>query len=266
MELDSYPGQQSIAIASALGNFTPSDGDKIKGRNGTADYLAVMNMWLGTLNSFEPGQGYMYMSNSNVDKTLVYQTNRQEGSTIVNNNSIEMIFEPEIDHYAYNMTITAVVELAGDELRSENYELAAFVGNECRGSVKLMYVEPLDRYMAFLLVFGDKEENLNFVLSDGKDAGWSNDSFVYSDNRVIGSLNDLRSYTLAHWVLTIISLPQLMFTQTRLRMSLMFLVTTFVKLKLSMFMVRLYIQRKLALITCNLTSEITLQALIFSVL
>ena len=86
------------------------------------------------------------------------------------------------------MTITAVIELDNNELRSDNYEIAAFVGNECRGTVKLMYVEPLDRYIAFLLVFGDNEEDLRFVLTDGMDAGWSEDHLMYSDNGVIGSL------------------------------------------------------------------------------
>ena len=79
-----YPCNQTVDINTALSGFTPEDGDQIKGRNGFADYLAVLDMWLGGFENLEPGQGYMYMSNSNDQKTLVYQSSRQE-STIVNN-------------------------------------------------------------------------------------------------------------------------------------------------------------------------------------
>lgn len=184
-----YLSNQSQSIANALGDFVPSNGDKIKGRNGSADYLAAMNMWLGNLTSFEPGQGYMYMSNSEEEKTIEYQTSRQE-SYIADNNSSDLVFKPEVSRFAFNMSVIAVVELDGDELRSDDYELSAFVGDECRGSVKLMFVEPLNRYMAFLLIFGDKEESVHFVLTDGKDASRSNDNVLYSDNGVLGSLTE----------------------------------------------------------------------------
>ncbi len=184
-----YPCDQSVPINTAMNGFNAEDGDQIKSRNGFADYLADMEMWLGSFDNLEPGQGYMYMSNSNDPKTLVYQTNRQE-SIVSNNFNSGKFYQPEVDKYAYNMTITAIIELDNDELRSDNYEVAAFVGNECRGSVKLMYVEPLDRYLAFLLVFGDNEESLRFVLTDGREVGWSNDRMIYSNNGVIGSLTE----------------------------------------------------------------------------
>lgn len=86
------------------------------------------------------------------------------------------------------MTLTAVIELDGEELRSEDYELAAFVGDECRGSVKLMYVESINRYVAFLTVFGDETEGLHFVLTDGTDMSQSNDFVQYETDGMVGSL------------------------------------------------------------------------------
>jgi hypothetical protein len=88
------------------------------------------------------------------------------------------------------MTITAVIELDGQELRSEDYELAAFAGNECRGSVKLMYVEPFDRYVAFLTVYGEPSEELHFVLTDGWNAGVSDDHVEYVIDGTIGTLTE----------------------------------------------------------------------------
>jgi hypothetical protein len=95
-----------------------------------------------------------------------------------------------VDNYANNMLITAVVEINDEELRSDDFELAAFVGNECRGSVRLMYVEPLDRYVAFLLVFGDVEEPLHFVLTDGYDEYDSEELMTYVSDGLIGKLTE----------------------------------------------------------------------------
>ena len=88
------------------------------------------------------------------------------------------------------MLITAVVEMNGNELRSDEYELAAFVGGECRGSVKLMYVEPFDKYIAFLLVFGDEAESINFVLTNGNETVWSDNMMIYTADAIAGTLTD----------------------------------------------------------------------------
>ena len=85
------------------------------------------------------------------------------------------------------MTVTAIVELEGNELRSSDYELAAFVNNQCRGSVKLLYIEPLDRYLAFLLISGENEENICFALTDGNEVSWSNDRLMFNIDGIVGS-------------------------------------------------------------------------------
>ena len=182
------PMNQSVSVANALSGFTPEPDDVIKGRNGSATYIVYGNtsMWYGTLNTLEPGHGYMYKSNSSTAKTLTYQTGRGE-ATVANITDENNIYTSESSEYADNMLITAVVNMSGTELRSEDYELAAFVGGECRGSVKLMYVEPLDRYVAFLLVFGDEAESVSFALTDGSETLWSGESMVYSSDALIGT-------------------------------------------------------------------------------
>ena len=184
-----FPSNESTSVSTAMSGFTPEANDQIKSKNnGYSTYIVYGNnaLWYGTLNTLEPGHGYMYKSNSGESKTLVYQNGR--GETLSENvTAAGNTFVPEESNYAYNMTITAVVELNGDELRSEDYELAAFVGDECRGSVKLMYVEPLDRYMAFLLVSGETEESLRFVLTDGRNASWSEDHLIYVNDETVGT-------------------------------------------------------------------------------
>ncbi len=184
-----YPNSQSMAIADAMSGFTPEAGDQIKGRDGYANYSTYgsYGWWSGTISTLEPGQGYMYKSNSDASKTLIYQTGSRGENPIANINWTNNSFQPEHENFAYNMTVTAVVELDGEEVRSDSYEVAAFVGNQCRGSVKLMYVEPLGRYEAFLLIFGESTESLRFVLTDGKETSWSDEHLMFGINDIIGT-------------------------------------------------------------------------------
>lgn len=187
-----FPYNQAVSLDVAMSGFTPNSLDQIKSLgDGYATYYVTNSFtgWYGTLNTLQPGKGYMYYSKSSDDKTLVYQTSR--GEAIVENITPDgNIFMPREASFADNMTVTAVVELEGVELRNGNYEVAAFVGKDCRGSVKLMYVEPLDRYIAFLLIAGDKEESLRFALTDGDKISWSNDNLMYSTNAIIGDLSE----------------------------------------------------------------------------
>ena len=55
-----YTGNQAKAIAAALGDFTPSNGDTITAQDGaTATYNN--GSWNGTLNTLQPGHGYIYL-------------------------------------------------------------------------------------------------------------------------------------------------------------------------------------------------------------
>ena len=187
-----YPYYQSMSVNDALSGFASEANDRIKSRNdGYAIFISVGSYqgWRGTLNTLEPGLGYMYLSNSDEQKTLVFQT--IPSRTLLPNITPENNFYvPSNENYANNMTITAVVDMDGQELREEGYELAAFVGNECRGSVKLMYVEPFNRYVAFLTVYGESSEEMRFVLTDGRGLAESDDSMDYVKNGIVGTLTE----------------------------------------------------------------------------
>ena len=185
-----FPCNRNVSVTAAMSGFSPKNQDVIKGRNGYATCYSFgnYNYWYGTLNTLEPGQGYMYNSRNNTPKTLVFQTGRED-ATNANITSENNFFQPSED-YADNMALTAVVEMDGRELRSNDYELAAFVGDECRGSVKLMYVEPIDRYVAFLTVFGEQEEELRFRLTDGVASGLSTDRLAYIVDDIVGELDN----------------------------------------------------------------------------
>ena len=88
------------------------------------------------------------------------------------------------------MSVMAVVELDDVELQGENYELAAFANGECRGSASLMYVEPLNRHIAFLTVAGNEAVELHFGLYNTETGAVETvctSSLQYETNAVIGS-------------------------------------------------------------------------------
>ena len=58
-----FPHDTPMSVAAALGDFTPSDGDVIKGQQGFSTYNASENRWVGSLNTLVPGKGYMYYKN-----------------------------------------------------------------------------------------------------------------------------------------------------------------------------------------------------------
>ena len=57
----SYPNTEAMDIATALGDFVPLEGDRIKSQFGFSEYQN--GQWMGGLQQFTPGVGYMYYSN-----------------------------------------------------------------------------------------------------------------------------------------------------------------------------------------------------------
>ena len=184
-----FPVSHSVGVSTAMAAFSPAANDIIKGRNSFTTYYSDSGQqyWFGTLNTLEPGSGYMYQSQSSNLKTLVFQAGRGE-TTLANITPEDNFYRPEDQRYADNMTVTAVLEVDGEEVRSDAYEVAAFCGNECRGSVRLIYVEPVDRYVAFLTVFGETGETIEFRLTDGEETMPSDDVMGFVSDGITGSI------------------------------------------------------------------------------
>ena len=184
-----YPNTGAMGIANAFGNITPANGDQVKSQSAFSTYFN--GMWMGGLNTIIPGMGMLYKSNNSGTITLVYpEANRSE-------EQVENVTNEDnhwtADYYAYpsNMTVMAVVELDDEELSGEHYEVAAFANGECRGSARLMYVAPINRYVAFLTVVGDEASELRFSLYDSETGVVETQDFAslqYETNVVIGSL------------------------------------------------------------------------------
>ena len=69
-----YTGTQPAAIATALGDFTPTDGDTITAKDGAgAEYHGDTETWVGDLDTLVPGQGYVYHSNDTQGRTITFE-------------------------------------------------------------------------------------------------------------------------------------------------------------------------------------------------
>ncbi len=185
-----YPCTNTMSVSEAFSGYTPANGDQVKSQSDYAIYYS--GMWIGQLQSITPGTGLMYLSNNATSTTLVYPDGGR--STEIPTLPKATHWTNDIHAYPHNMTVMAVVELNDEELNSENYELAAFANGECRGSVKLTYVEPLDRHVAFLTIAGNDAVELAFRLYDaetGVEYYDAEESLSFTVNAIVGEPEDV---------------------------------------------------------------------------
>ena len=189
-----YPMNQEMSINDALRDLeNVKVGDHIKGIDGYAEYYGTEYGWWGSLETMVPGKGYMYHNNSDSDYILTYsylpegvKSELRANITTENN-----YWVPASSQYANNMNITAFLSIDG-VMASDNYEVAAFVGGEVRGSARPIYVEPLDTYMFFLTVHGEDVEEMTFKcydLATGEEHDLNN-RMNYSNDAVVGSIGN----------------------------------------------------------------------------
>ena len=186
-----YPIAHSMDLNAALSNLKATHGDQIKSNNnGYASYYEGSG-WYGTLNTLVPGQGYMYYSKNAKDVALVYSTSSSRGELKDNVTAKDNYWTPRSSAFANNMTITAVLNVDGVEM-GDNYEVAAFANGEVRGSARPIYVDAIDRYVLFLTVHGEGDEELTFKYIDldtNEEHSLSN-VVTYSNDAILGSLSE----------------------------------------------------------------------------
>ena len=184
-----YPMNVETNILEAVVDFTPEVGDQIKGRSGFAYYFGEETGWIGDINTLVPGQGYMYHSIAEGEKILTYSYPQAGSRSALKSNvtSENNHWVADAYQYANNMTMLATVDVEGGD-----YEVAAFVNGEVRGSSRPIYVESLDTYMLFLTIHGDEVEEMTFKMYDlttGEEYAFDN-RITYSDNAIVGSIEE----------------------------------------------------------------------------
>lgn len=186
-----YVPSFAMDVDVAMAGITPTSGDRLKSQDCFADYYLNYG-WYGSLNTIEPGMGLMYYSANGELVTFTYPDNGSGGELKANLTAEDNHWLPNTFAYPDNMSMTAVVELNDMELSSENYELAAFADGDCRGSVRLVYVEPIHRYLAFLTISGDDISELRFSLFNtetGEEIHNAEEQENFIANAIVGSLD-----------------------------------------------------------------------------
>jgi hypothetical protein len=188
-----YVPSTAMDVNTAMAGMEATDGDMLKSQQGYADYYPNYG-WYGSLNTIEPGMGLMYYSASGETVTFTYPDNTRSGELKKNLTAEHNHWKPNTFAYPDNMTVMATIELDGEELNSEHYELAAFANGECRGSVRLIYAEPLHRHVAFLTISGKDVAELSFRLYDtetGLEYYDAEESLDFVANAIVGDATDL---------------------------------------------------------------------------
>ena len=73
---------------------------------------------------------------------------------------------PNSTPYENNMTLTGIVRIDGIEQQTTALEVGAFCGEECRGSARLAFFPPTQRYVVQIVIYGNSGDQITFKLYD----------------------------------------------------------------------------------------------------
>lgn len=67
-----YMLSSPMSLSEALSNLQPEQSDMIKSPSGYSTYNSAAGKWIGGITTLVPGEGYLYLSNSNQEKSFVF--------------------------------------------------------------------------------------------------------------------------------------------------------------------------------------------------
>jgi hypothetical protein len=188
-----YLPQTTMTVDEALAPIALQENEQIRSQKEFALYSAQYGVWMGSLKTMSPGTGYKFCATA--DKSFAYPAtnslsgNRAKGRVAATGN----YWTANASDYAHLMTMVANVFVDGKELTGESYELGAFdANNVCRGSIMLYNQSQLNSTLAFLMMYGNDGENLNFRLYDhstDKEITGAN-SISFTTDATLGSLDN----------------------------------------------------------------------------
>jgi hypothetical protein len=189
----------------ALADISPTNGDVIKGQHGFAQFVksGSTNRWFGSLASMEPGKGYkLYLTNaSNTQNAFEYPNvlpltagvDRANPQLTVGGAGVASHgWNVRPNDFQFNMTITGTVDLGGASFAAGD-AVAAFVGDELRGSTTFVDIPGRERPVFFLMAHGNVPdgETLRFeYYSAARDETYLVDgTLAFEADRVVGDVS-----------------------------------------------------------------------------
>lgn len=186
-----YPVSVPQSVTTALAGFNPSGDDMLKGQDDFASYYEGYG-WYPDDFMLVPGQCYLYLSKASESKTLTYAGGSRGWNASKVRKPNNSYWPTNVHAFADNLNVIAIVSIDSLVQRNEHLELGAFVDGECRGSARLRYFAPLDRYYALLTVSGQEGDRIGFQLADTDTYecfGNSLTQITFSKNAVWGSFD-----------------------------------------------------------------------------
>ena len=135
-----YTPLTTLPINEALAAANPQSGDIVKSQTGVAIY--GNGTWEGSLQALESGHGYMYYSTDSQAKQFVYPAVSAASRKVKAFSSAlkaplaTLNYFTPVELYLYPNNMTMVIRLVADNAVVDTCEVAAFIGDECRGAVK----------------------------------------------------------------------------------------------------------------------------------
>ncbi len=187
-----------LTVNEAFSGLEPSSGDIVRGQFAFAVYEEGLG-WIGSLNNLNPGQGYLYYSNSSEQRAFSYP----RSTFLAENRAPQPINDDLSDrpvYYEYNnpwkinphdfgFNMSMIASLKVDN--PEEFVIAAF---DSEGLIGL--AEPMDHHgepTFFLTIYGDNSPKdvifKAFSLRTGQTFN-VNESINYQTNTLLGNLNE----------------------------------------------------------------------------
>ena len=146
-----FMGSTEVGLTDALSNLTPTVDDAISGGgNKYATYTEYG--WGGNLQMLVPGEGYIYNSKAEGSVTFTYSVSKAYDGEDSGNDGECHWTAPAPSMYANRNHATYRVNIEGEDQTGDDIEVAAFIGDEVRGRVRLIEGK------TYLTVFGNPED------------------------------------------------------------------------------------------------------------
>ncbi len=177
-----YTPTVTMTLDEALAGANPKVGDMVKSQYGFACYGPYG--WEGNLEAMESGKGYLYKSVDTETKMFVYPivaNGRQMARGIHRARRAPAVFTP-VDPTSYPDNMSMVIKLVSHDEPVANAEVAAFIGEECRG------VATGEDGLYYLLIAGEGSgQPIELCVAYGDEILRLNPSITYSSDGNVGT-------------------------------------------------------------------------------
>ena len=156
-----YPVARTMTPAEALAKLEAEEGDMLIGQDGMATYSD--GQWTGTLMEMNPGQGYMFRSQS--DKNLFLNATAQASSRRANSPRRSSLPDDwTVNKRKYPNVMGMIAQLWHDDALADSgeWQLGAFCGDECRGVAQTVGDGEPDQTVLMMNVYGTGSEPISF--------------------------------------------------------------------------------------------------------